>query len=193
MPGPGWPEGKSAQGQKSSAHCSNPSLLGVTRKYSKNGGVVDGVPPGRFDSSWSEVSVAQSCLTLCKPVNCSLPGSTVHRILQARILECVTIFFSRRSSWPRDQSWVSCIAGRFFIIWAISLLWLKVVPYGFLSPEFNYCSLRPWAARAISLSDSEEMQGQGRAIHLGICQKTNLKCSPSDNLSVSLGFSWKSP
>ena len=142
---------------------------------------------------WSEVLVAQSCLTLCQPVDCSPPGSTVHRILQAGILECVTIFFSRRSSWPRDWSWVSCTVGRFFTIWAISSLWLKVVPYGFLNPEFNYCSLRPWAARAISLPDSEEMQGQGRAIHLGICQKINLKCSPSDNLSTSLGFSWKSP
>ena len=55
----------------------------------------------------------QSCLTLCDPMECSLPGSSVHRILQARILEWVAIPFSRGSSQPRGQTWVSCIAGRF--------------------------------------------------------------------------------
>ena len=49
----------------------------------------------------------------------SPPGSSVHEILQARILEWVTIPFSRGSSWRRDQTQVSCIAGRFFTIWAI--------------------------------------------------------------------------
>ena len=47
-----------------------------------------------------------------------LPGSCVHGILQARILEWVTILFSRGSSRPRDRTWVSCIAGIFFTIWA---------------------------------------------------------------------------
>ena len=54
-------------------------------------------------------------LTLCDPVNCSLPGYSVHRILQAKILEWVAMPFSRGSSWPRDQTCISCIAGRFFI------------------------------------------------------------------------------
>ena len=61
-----------------------------------------------------KVLVAQSCLTLCDPMDCSLPGSSVHGILQARIPEWVAIPFPRGSSWPRDQSQVSCIAGRFF-------------------------------------------------------------------------------
>ena len=52
----------------------------------------------------------------------SPPGSSVHRIFQARILEWVTFPFSRGSSWPRDQTRVSCIAGRFFTIWAINHL-----------------------------------------------------------------------
>ena len=56
----------------------------------------------------------QSCLTLCDPMNCSLPGSSVHGIFQAIILEWVTIPFSRGSSQPRDRTQVSCIAGRFF-------------------------------------------------------------------------------
>ena len=55
--------------------------------------------------------VAQSCLTLCNPRNCSLPGSSVHRIFQARIVEWVTISFSRGSSQPRGRMQVSCIAG----------------------------------------------------------------------------------
>ena len=48
----------------------------------------------------------------------SPPGSSAHGILQARILEWVAIPFSRGSPQPRDQAWVSCIAGRFFTIWA---------------------------------------------------------------------------
>ena len=50
-----------------------------------------------------EVLVIQSCLTLCDPMDYSLPGSSVHGILQARILEWVAISFSKGSSWPRDQ------------------------------------------------------------------------------------------
>ena len=55
--------------------------------------------------------VTQSCPTLCDPVDCSPPGSSVHGILQARILELVAISFSRGSSWPRDWTQVSRIAG----------------------------------------------------------------------------------
>ena len=65
---------------------------------------------------WSEV--AQSCLTLCNPMGYSLPGFSVHGILQARILEWVVISFSRRSSRPRDWTQVSCIVGRRFTFWA---------------------------------------------------------------------------
>ena len=49
-----------------------------------------------------KVLVAQSCPTLCNPMNCSLLGSSIHRILQARILEWVAISFPRGSSLPRD-------------------------------------------------------------------------------------------
>ena len=57
--------------------------------------------------------------SLCDPTDYSPPGSSVLGILQARILEWVAIPFSRGSSWARDQTQVSCIAGRFFSIWAI--------------------------------------------------------------------------
>ena len=46
---------------------------------------------------------------LCDPMDCSLPGSSVHGIFQARVLKRVAIFFSRASSSPRDQTCVSCI------------------------------------------------------------------------------------
>ena len=65
------------------------------------------------------VLVTSSCLTLCDPLDCSPPGSSVRGILQARIPEWLAIPFPRRSSWPRDRNPVSCIAGRFFTIWAI--------------------------------------------------------------------------
>ena len=63
----------------------------------------------------------QSCPTLCDPMDCSLPGSSVHGILLARIVEWVTMPSYRGSSSSRDQtpvSCVSCIAGRFFTHWA---------------------------------------------------------------------------
>ena len=69
---------------------------------------------------WSEIEVkpSQSCPTLYDPTDCSLPGSSLQRILQARMLERVAIPFSRGSSLPGDWTWVSHIVGRFFTIWA---------------------------------------------------------------------------
>ena len=54
----------------------------------------------------------------CDPMDCSLPGSSVHGIFQARVLEWVAISFSRRSSPPRDWTWVSHVVGRHFTVWA---------------------------------------------------------------------------
>ena len=65
-----------------------------------------------------KVLVTQSCPTLCDPMDYSPPSSSVHGILQARILEWVVIPFSRGSFGPRDQTQVYCIAGRFFTNWA---------------------------------------------------------------------------
>ena len=56
-------------------------------------------------------------------MDCSPLGSSVHGFLQVRILEWVPIPFSRGSSWPKDWTWVSCIAGKFFTIWAIRHNW----------------------------------------------------------------------
>ena len=70
-----------------------------------------------LDCACMNAKSLQSCLTLCDPMDCSPSGSSVHGILQARILEWVAISYSRGSSWPRDWTQVSCgscTAGGFF-------------------------------------------------------------------------------
>ena len=62
--------------------------------------------------------LAQSCPTHCNPMDCSLPGSSVHGIFQAIVLEWIVISFSKGSSQPRDQTQVSHIVDRCFTIWA---------------------------------------------------------------------------
>ena len=79
---------------------------------------------GRFlPLTWKSSEIAQSCPTPHDPVGCSLPGSSIHGILQARILEWVAISFSRGSSRPRNQTRVSHIAGRHFNLWATREAW----------------------------------------------------------------------
>ena len=64
-----------------------------------------------------------SRVRLCDPMDCSLPGSSIHGILQARVLEWVAISFSRGSSQPRDRTQVSCTAGRRSTVRATSHSW----------------------------------------------------------------------
>ena len=93
----------------------------------------------RADEGLCECSVTPLSLTLCHPMDCNPPGSPVHRISQARILEWVAISFSRGSSQPRDQIRVTCmasLAGEFFTteppsrvsFLSSSLFFLCVVP-----------------------------------------------------------------
>ena len=70
------------------------------------------------EKSESENEVAQFCLTIYNPMDCSLPGSSIHGIFQASILEWVAISFFRGSSRMRDWTQISHIAGRCFTIWA---------------------------------------------------------------------------
>ena len=65
-----------------------------------------------------ENEVTQSCPTLLNPMDWRPPGSSIHGIFQARVLEWVAIAFSRGSSWPRDQTWVFHTVARYFTIWA---------------------------------------------------------------------------
>ena len=68
----------------------------------------------------------QSCLTLCDPMACSLPCSSIHGILQASVPVCIAISFSRGSSQPRDPTPVSCIVRWILYHWATweALIWL---------------------------------------------------------------------
>ena len=83
-----------------------------------------------------EVLVAQSCPTLCDPVDYSPPGSSVHGISQARILEWVAISSSRGSSWSRSRTQVSCITGRYFTIWATREALTAIIPAQFQSEKW---------------------------------------------------------
>ena len=69
-------------------------------------------------SSYHKSEVTQSCPTLCDPMDCGLPGFSVHGIFQASVLEWGAISLSRGSSHPRDRTQVSCIVGRHFTLWA---------------------------------------------------------------------------
>ena len=82
--------------------------------------------PERWVNIFSVVKFAQLCPTVCDAMDCSLPGASVHGILQARILEWVAVLFTRGSSQTRDQTLVSCIEGRFFILWATSKAWTSL-------------------------------------------------------------------
>ena len=79
-------------------------------------------PPGKpthtHTHTHTHSEVVQSCPTLCDPMDCSLPGSSIHGIFQARVLEWVVMPSSRTSSQPRDQAQVSHITGGFFTTWA---------------------------------------------------------------------------
>ena len=83
--------------------------------------------------------------TLCDSMNYSPAGSSVHGILQARILEWVAISFSGVSSWPRDRSWVSHIADRFFTIWATCICMYVYLIFIYLAVLGLSCGL--WTLR----------------------------------------------
>ena len=95
-----------------------------------------------------KVLVAQSLPTLCGPMDYVAPGSSVHGIFQARILEWVALPFSRGSSQPRDRTWVSSTAGRYFTVWATKV---NIIPksWKLLRIDYNYIN--------ISITDSMDM------------------------------------
>ena len=94
-----------------------------------------------------KVLVTQSCPILCDPMDYSLPGSSIHEILWARILDCISIPFSRGSSQPRDRTQVFCIAGRFFTVWATrEAHWIFVT---FICQGSSYVLLEQWGISLI--------------------------------------------
>ena len=108
-------------------------------------------------SAWDKLKkseVAQSCPSLWDPMDCSLPGFSVHGILQARILERVAISFSRGPSWPRDRTQVSRIVSRRLTLWATRLSW--AFPHGSAGEE-----------SACNAGDLDSIPGLGRSLRKG--------------------------
>ena len=86
----------------------------VTFELSFQSEITKPILPSEEPSADTPCVCAQSCLALCDPMDCSPPGSYLHGILQARILEWVAIHSSSGSSQPMYQTWVSSITGGFF-------------------------------------------------------------------------------
>ena len=105
-----------------------------------------------------KVLVDQLCLILCDPMDCSLLGSFVHGISQAQMLEWIAIPFSKGPSQLSDWTWVSCISGGFFTIWAVGK-----------APQITYNSTiyygLPWWLRrkacVCSAGDPDSIPGSG--------------------------------
>ena len=106
-----------------------------------------------------KVLVTQSCPTLCDPTDCSPPGSSVCRILQARILEWVAMPSSRGSSRPRGRAHVSCISS--FGRWILDhLSHLSVTAWLLLLLSFCLILLWVWVSESCSVvSDSLQLHG----------------------------------
>ena len=92
---------------------------------------------------WCACPIIQYCLTLCDLKDHSPPGSSVHGIFQARILEWVVISFFRGYSWPRDWTWAFWIAARFFTISATRKAHSVVKSCPPLHATLPYASLFP--------------------------------------------------
>ena len=142
--------------------------------FSPQNGHVLSIRLGKDISQAVCVSVICSvCLTLCNPMDYSLPGSSTHGILQARILEWVAIPFSRRSSWPGNQTWISCIADGFFTTEPPEkpnsqatlghFCWLMLVRSGDKNHAFRKFVLRSYDS--ISSKDSQNITSSPTIFH----------------------------
>ena len=124
----------------------------------------------------------------CDPMDCSLPGSSVRGIFQSRILWWVVISFSRRSSWPRNWTWVSCIAGRFFT----DCLMKEAQLYPFICRwTFRCCTLLRFETLALPHGLTTTLL---QTCFFPLCQVENPQSSPrlSDHL-LCTRVSWSGP
>ena len=132
-----------------------------------------------------KVLVAQPCPTLWDPMDCSQPGSSVCGILQARILEQAAIPFSGGSSAPRDQTQVSCIAGRFFPIWATKESHKCMHIYTYICVYLFVCSS---AQSCRTLCDPMDRSTTSLPVlhHLPELAQTHVHWVSDDNVSMSI-------
>ena len=121
----------------------------------------------------------QSCLTLGDHVNYSPPGSSVHGILQAKILGLVAIPFSRETSQPKDGTWVSHIAGRFFTVCDTRealVVCITYVIFWYPINVFKPCCLMIWTSPCAwhDVAESKHRCGQGGAFNLSLSPTTDI-------------------
>ena len=109
---------------------------------------------------WYFSSVAKSCPTLSDPMNCSPPGSSVHKLSQARRLERVAISFSKGSSWPRDWTCLSYTVGKFFTTKPPGKPVILFLSRIYITLEGNVDSLISWPY----LYEASTTQGHSRDI-----------------------------
>ena len=104
-----------------------------------------------------DIETGYVCNVLCDPIDYSLPGSSVHGILQARTLEWVAISFSMGSSWPKDQTYISCIGKWILYHWATG------GSRYMLQDDFYFQKINlyfPWWSESLSaMSDSLQPHG----------------------------------
>ena len=140
------------------------------------------------------VLVTQSYPALCVPWAAALPGSSVHGIFQARILEWGAILFLRRSSRRRDRTQVSCTAGRYLTVWAAKeylFIWLHralVADPGsfFPPPNFNllFCTgVQP--INNVAVVSGEQQRDPAICIDIPILPQSPLPARPPRNIKQS--------
>ena len=138
------------------------------------------------------IEVAQSCPTLCDFMDC-LQCSSIHGILQARVLEWVAISFSRGSSRPRDWIWVSCIVGRRFTIWAtrevhinpsksLVTLYISICTFCFLVSLLQAGEQKPDVPKQLLYSKRSKDEFSSQGEFSGCCPQFFLIQSPKHQL-----------
>ena len=127
-------------------------------------------------------SVAQSCPTVCHPMDCSLPESSVHGIFQARMLEWVAVFSSRVSSGPRYQTHISYISSffkkeykyKFLLLFSYSVVSNSLQPHGVQQHPSKSCHLC-WRG-CLSKGGSKVFSRTGRGVAEDCCSLITKAC-----------------
>ena len=133
----------------------------------------------------------------CDPMDCSLPRSSVHGNLQARILKWVAISFSRQFSWPRDWNRVSCTAGRFFTNWARreahiintvinSMAWVNKFNQLKCSFEIDILLPQSFKMKSFLLKEVNQLDQHGCKYYRGMFSWYSMQLKESESVSHSV-------